>query len=153
MPDIGVPQGPPMGDSPAPDPGAGGTPPSGDSTPVLPPQGTPMTPQSVPAVGALAIGRMHMGVALLHMDQAIRTLPAGTEDHSLAMKMYQMGLKHFKKQEPITPNPGQMQRPGLPAPPPGMPGMGGAGAPGASPMGLPMPPRGPIPAPMAAGGP
>ena len=149
MPDIGVPQGPPMGDSPAPDAGAGGTPPSGDSTPVTPPQGAPMSPQSVPALGALSTGRMHMGIALLHMDQAIRTLPAGTEDHELAMRMYQMGLKHFKKQEPINPSPANIQRPSMP----GMPGAGGppgmGGPPGGMPS-LPQPPRGPIPAPMGA---
>jgi hypothetical protein len=88
-----------------------------------------------------------MGVSLMFMDQAVRTLPAGTEDHELAMKMYQMGLKHFKKQEPLQAGPPQMQRPTLP----GMPGMGGPpGAPGGGPPGLPQPPRGPIPAPMGA---
>ena len=147
MPDIGVPQG----DTPAPDqPGAGATPPpSGDSAPVTPPQGNPMSPQSVPAIGAHSIGRMKMGVGLRLIAEAIKDFSPGSDDHMHAMKMFMEGVKHFKQQEPPTPSMPQMQRPSLPM----MPGMGGAGAPGAPPMGLPMPPRGPIPAPTPAGGP
>lgn len=145
-----------MGDTPPGGPDAGGgspmggvAPPSGDQTPVTPPTGAPMTPQGVNAPGAQAKGRAMMGIALLFMDQAIRALPGGSEDHMHAMKMYMEGIKHFKKQEPIEPSPQGMARPNLPQ----MPGMGGAGAPGGpgAPMGQPMLPRGPVPAPTPGG--
>jgi hypothetical protein len=138
-----------MGDSPAPDAGAGGTPPSGDSVPVTPPQGAPMSPESVTAVGSHATGRAKMGVALLLINQAMKDFSPGSEDHMHALEMFQKGVKHFKQQEPLTPSAPQMQRPSMP----GMPGAGGppgmGGPPGGMPS-LPQPPRGPIPAPMGA---
>jgi hypothetical protein len=95
-----------------------------------------------------------MGVALLFMDQAVRTLPGGSDDHEHAMEIYMKAIKHFKKQDPIEPSPQGIARPSMPGMPPGgapqMPGMGGAGAQGA-PMGQPMLPRGPIPAPVGGG--